>query len=60
MTPSTRAHTVLFRAGLVLATTGALVFSPACNDSSPLEGGTGGDQEQEQQDDSGDNEQDDD
>ncbi|MDQ5856065.1 MAG: DEAD/DEAH box helicase [Actinomycetota bacterium] len=59
MTTSTRTRTVLFRAGLVLATTGALAFSSACNDSSPLEGGTGGNQEQEE-DDSGGNEQDDD
>ncbi|MGH3972572.1 MAG: hypothetical protein ACRDS9_04500 [Pseudonocardiaceae bacterium] len=60
MTTSTRTRTVLFRAGLVLATTVALAFSSACNDSSPLEGGTGGNQEQEEQDDGGDNEQDDD
>ncbi|MDQ4010611.1 MAG: hypothetical protein M3228_07935 [Actinomycetota bacterium] len=60
MTISTRTRTVLFRAGLVLAATGALVFSSACNDLSPSEGGAGGDQEQEQQDDSGDNERDDD
>jgi hypothetical protein len=57
MTNSTRTRTVLFRAGLVLATTGALVFSSACNDLSPAEGG---DREQEQQDDNGDNERDDD
>lgn len=59
MTTSTRTRTVLVRAGLVLATAGALAFSSACNDSSPLEGGTGGNQEQED-DDNGDNEQDDD
>jgi hypothetical protein len=59
MTTSTRTRTVLFRAGLVLATSGALAFSSACNESSPLEGGTGGNQEQEE-DDSGGNEQDDD
>lgn len=59
MTTSTRMRTVLVRAGLVLATAGALAFSSACNDSSPLEGGTGGNQEQED-DDNGDNEQDDD
>jgi hypothetical protein len=56
MTTSTRTRTVLARAGLVLATTGALVFSPACNDASPVQGG---DQEQEEQDDNGGNEQDD-
>jgi hypothetical protein len=44
----------------VLATTGALAFSSACNDSSPLEGGPGGNQEQEEGDDGGDNGQDDD
>ena len=60
MTTSTQTRTVLIRAGLVLATTGALVFCPACNDSSPSEDGTGVNQEQEQQDDNGDNEQDDD
>jgi hypothetical protein len=59
MTTSTRTRTVLFRAGLVLSTTAALAFSSACNDSSPLEGGTGG-QEQEEQYDSGGNEQEDD
>jgi hypothetical protein len=55
MTTSTRTRTVLVRAGLVLATTGALVFSPACNDASPVQGG---DQEQEEEDNGG-NEQDD-
>ncbi|MDQ4092239.1 MAG: hypothetical protein M3143_02125 [Actinomycetota bacterium] len=57
MTTSTRTRTVLVRAGLVLATAGALAFSSACNDSSPLEGGPGGNQEQEDQDDGDDNEQ---
>jgi hypothetical protein len=41
-------RTVLCRAGLVLAASGALVLSPACTDSSPTENG---DQQQEQQDD---------
>jgi hypothetical protein len=56
MTTSTRTRTVLFRAGLVLATTGALAFSSACNDSRPLQGGN----QQQEQDDGGDNELDDD
>lgn len=60
MTTSTRTRTVLVRAGLMLATTGALAFSSACNDSSPLEGGTGGNLEQEDRDDDGDNGRDDD
>lgn len=59
MTTSTRTRSVLVRAGLVLAMTAALAFSSACNDSSPLEGGTGGNLEQEDRDDNGDDEQDD-
>ena len=55
MTSSTRKRTVLARAGLVLATTGALAFCSACNDSAPLQGGTGGNLEQEERDDNGDN-----
>lgn len=47
MTSSTRTRTVLSRAGLALAATGALMFSAACNDAAPSDDG---DQQQEQQD----------
>ncbi|MDQ3885777.1 MAG: hypothetical protein M3308_01860 [Actinomycetota bacterium] len=49
MTNSTRTHTVISRICLVLAASGALVFSAACTDTAPSDG----EQQEQQQDDGG-------